>query len=176
MVGCITVEGIIGDTVFFARKGKESFLPGWSLGVVKEVEESSDLEVRVVLIKYAGEIMRKGNEKPKLKSGEIGPEISMRVTRRDSRSLIKLSVINIDIEDDLKNLSLWYKNQKFFQETMNNSSPGEQNEISFLAVLATQNNGFPVPHSKPPFPCDIYHEDGRPHLPNFKQADIWPEN
>ena len=98
----------------------------------------------------------------------------MRVTRRDSRSLIKLSVINIDIKDDLKNLSLWYESHKFFQETMNNSSPGEQDEISCLAVLASQNNGFPVPHSKPPH--DIYHEEGRPHLPNFMQADIWPEN
>ena len=49
----------VGDTVLFARKGEESFLPGWSLGVVKEVEESSDLEVRIMIIKYAGEIIKK---------------------------------------------------------------------------------------------------------------------
>ena len=47
---------------------EESFLPGWSLGVVKEVEESSDLEVRIVIIKYAGEIIKKGDEKPQIKS------------------------------------------------------------------------------------------------------------
>ena len=74
-------------------------------------------------------------------------------------------------------LKIYLFGHKFFQEeTVNNSSPGEQDEISCLALLATQNNGFPVPHSKPPLPCDIYHEDGRPHLPNFMQADIWPEN
>ena len=63
------------DTVLFARKGEGSFLPGWNLGIVKEVEESSDLEVRVVLIRYAGEILKKGNEKPKPNNGGT-PEVS----------------------------------------------------------------------------------------------------
>ena len=92
--------------MLFARKGEESFMPGWSLGVVKEVELISDLEVRIVVIKYAGEVNRKVSEKPHLKRGEVGPEITLRLTRRDSRSLIKLSKINVDIEQELQNLAL----------------------------------------------------------------------
>ena len=86
----------------YCLQEKESFLPEWSLGVIKEVEPSSDLEVRIVIIKYTGEIIKKVDEKPQIKSGEIGLEIYMRITRRDSRSLIKLSVIDVDIENDLK--------------------------------------------------------------------------
>ena len=65
----------------------------------------------------------------------------MRITRRDSRSLIKLSVIDVDIENDLQNLSLWYEDHKFSQEeTVNDSSPGEQEVLKTAPKMKSAQN------------------------------------
>ena len=111
----------VDDVVYFKKRPQEAISPSWSLGRVIEVEKSSDGEVRVIKLVYYGvgvsDELQESTGNLNLPEEEDAPipltsegEVSTRMhcTIRDAREVVKLPVIDDDLQDHFTALSHSY--------------------------------------------------------------------
>ena len=109
----------VDDIVYFKKRPQDTISPSWSLGRVVEVEKSSDEEVRVVKLVYYGvgvsDELQESVSNLHLEedasaplAGEGGISARMHHTIRDAREVVKLPVIDDDLQDHFTALSHSY--------------------------------------------------------------------
>ena len=111
----------VDDVVYFKKRPQDEISPSWSLGRVIDVEKSSDGEVRVIKLVYYGvgvsDELQESTGNLSLPEEEDAPvpltsegEVSTRMhcTIRDAREVVKLPVIDDDLQDHFTALSHSY--------------------------------------------------------------------